>query len=299
MLVITRTRNFVVLLFVILLLGVGVAVGCSNTNTGPDVDVYGKPTRGNGTTYSSAFEYIVLEYKARYDNSHYENVLSNNSHLFIKNGEIAYDLAIEFVIKNIQMFSNATLYATIVEEAKIYFGLPNDALLPIAFTQKSIQAYFDYEGMHNGINLFDYTVSDMVDDYTTFFTPILKPFEMAILQNYLGMVETNASLSDIEAYLRDSIAIGGISNEFEGFLNVIANNYEFLDTYYPDSPSGGGGVALLQICPKCNVAIGFGTQGIHGSHFYDAAMGIASVDTSYDIWVLEILAILDYIDQLI
>ncbi len=133
-------------------------LGCSRGPVGNDTTI-NESDYSRGVTYEkTAHEYIMLEYFKRYDFSHYKDTIESNSASFVIDGEFDKNLATEFIIKNLHLFTDSFLYSTIVIEAMNKFSFNNPEDFPIAFTSDAKKEIFDYKNEHTGINALQFSI---------------------------------------------------------------------------------------------------------------------------------------------
>ena len=96
---------------------IGFIIGCSsnatkNNETTTNIQMM-------GPSYEMTIhEYIINEYFTRYDFSHYEETIKNNTQIMTKSGKFDVYLATIFIIPNMHLFTDVSLYVEIINDAE-------------------------------------------------------------------------------------------------------------------------------------------------------------------------------------
>jgi hypothetical protein len=144
-----------------------------------------------------------------------------------------YEDLFNFIIENFDLFFDKDLYASIIYETEKEFNIViGPDFQNVLLEMRNI--LLDHAGVYGGINLFTYTIDDLLDDYRAFFNSRLSDFEINILETFLEKVAINDNKFDIVDYLRYSSGQTGVSSQFAAFLIISADRAEVFANNFPD-----------------------------------------------------------------
>jgi tRNA-binding EMAP/Myf-like protein len=205
-----------------------VFIGCSDMTT-KDKIAEQKQLSLSPSYEMTIHEYVFYQYILLYDNSHYEETLTNHSYKFLNtDNTINQELAIEFIIENIHLFSDSLLYAQIVQDAKSKFYF--DGQVPIAFTESDVM-FTDYKKEHDGINIFQFD-EKLLRNELEFFNkiyihPHLNHDDINHYDILTDMMISNLPKDDIITFIEKAIEIPSFSQLYLSTLDFTLNNFRF------------------------------------------------------------------------
>ena len=243
---------------------VGIVIGCS------DIVTKSKSDPINTKTYElTIHEYIVMEYEKRLNTNHWDAVLQQNRYAFTtRDGNIDFDAYVAFIIENIDKFSDPGLYADVMREALVKFGVDiveAENLIEIGgFNESTIERYYDVNNEFGGVNFMRQTESERLNEvYTLYVNEVqssLSTAEQSNMETILSMVINGNSVDNIVDFIDSTANNSAFSDSYKNTLHFAINTILFYDSDDIESlyAPGDGVVDVIGQVIICNYVNGQG-----------------------------------------
>jgi len=230
-------KELIITVLLIALLIVGLVIGCANQLTKSDVN-----NPNSKVNNFETYEYVISNYLKKYDTSHYKDVLNNNPKLVASARSGNFYEVMTFIVENIDLFSDSSLFQELVEEARVIHNIDDSVEIPNPFSKNSVGLVLDYEKQNTGLNLLRFTVEDFLDLYNEELAIAFSSFERENFDIFVNMILNE----DIQTTLKFlNLSLQEHSGHYLYMLNNFAYYYEYYNLYHPSKETFAPVLATL------------------------------------------------------
>jgi len=242
-------------------------------------------------------DFILTEYFKRYDSSHFLKTFRVNMHQFIVNDAIDYALATKFVVENIELFSDSSLYDEVLNKALRKFQ-HHSTNAENAFSQNNIKRFLDFKHQYGGINLMHFNYWEQYNELFTYYkqkiAPTLSPHEKEHHDILFDKIFKAYSSSEILGFLEDTRNDANFSIHYVSSLDFTIDSIRYslgqesgamnfkqsLIGYIADSLARNSNYTTLRPqCWKCTPGVGTNSHTWHELEVATIAAEVSTIAT--------------------